>query len=109
MKKVEKCSFAGTESEQRTEADNSTSASLLPNTMLSAVFLSADDKLGQFKNELKALLVKYDAEFTIEDFGRNWSSDEKIVVNFKWDEDLSNRTDSGVIPDWIIGRWLDGI
>lgn len=34
MKKVDKSSSAGTADEQRTEADNSTSASLLPNPML---------------------------------------------------------------------------
>lgn len=34
MKKVDKSSSAGTKAEQRTEADNSTSASLLPNPVL---------------------------------------------------------------------------
>lgn len=52
------------------------------NNVLSAVFLSGEDKAEQFKKELKGLLAKYDAELVIEDFGRDWSSDEKIVVNF---------------------------
>ena len=52
--------------------------------LLPAVFLSGKDKVEQFQKELKSLLSKYDAELTIEDFGRDWSSDEKIVVNFAW-------------------------
>ena len=78
------------------------------NTVLPAVFLSGNDKVEQFQKELKALLAKYDAELTIEDFGREWSPDEKIVVNFSWDEDLSNRTNDGIVPDWVIGRWENG-
>lgn len=76
--------------------------------LLPAVFLSGKDKVEQFQKELKALLAKYDAELTIEYFGRNWSSDEKIVVNFSWDEDLANRTNDGIVPDLVIGRWENG-
>jgi hypothetical protein len=76
--------------------------------LLPAVFLSGKDKVEQFQKELKALLAKYDAELTIEDFGRDWSSDEKIVVNFSWDEDLANRTNDGIVPDWVVGRWENG-
>ena len=71
-------------------------------------FLSADEKVEQFKKELKALLVTFDAELIVEDFGRDWSADEKIVVNFNWDEDLANRTENGIVPDWVIGRWENG-
>ena len=78
------------------------------NTLLPAVFLSGKDKVEQFQKELKTLLAKYDAELTIEDFGRDWSSDEKIVVNFSWDEDLANRTNDGIVPDWVVGRWENG-
>ena len=78
------------------------------NTVLPAVFLSGKDKVEHFQKELKVLLAKYDAELTIEDFGRDWSSDEKIVVNFSWDEDLANRTNDGIVPDWVIGRWENG-
>jgi hypothetical protein len=73
-----------------------------------SVFLSVKDKAEQFQKDLKSLLVKYDAELTIENFGRGWSLDEKIVVNFSWDEDLANRTSNGIIPDWVVGRWLNG-
>ena len=71
-------------------------------------FLSADEKSEQFKKELKALLVKFDVELAVEDFGRDWCSNEKIVAHFNWDDDLASRTESGVIPDWVIGRWEDG-
>ena len=78
------------------------------NTVLPAVYLSGNDKVEQFQKELKALLAKYDAEIAIEDFGKEWSPDEKIVVNFSWDEDLANRTNDGIVPDWVIGRWENG-
>lgn len=84
---------------------NSTEARNDGNTVLAAIFTSGKDKAEQFQKELKALLSKYDAELIIEDFGRNWSTDEKIVVTFAWDEDLSNRTNDGIVPDWVIGRW----
>ena len=74
-------------------------------TLLPTVFLSGNDKVEQFKKELMELLVKYDAELAIEDFGKEWSPDEKIVVNFSWDEDLAKRTNSGNVPYWIVGRW----
>ena len=77
-------------------------------TLLPTVFLSGKDKAEQFKKELKGLLVKYDAELAIEDFGKEWSPDEKIVVNFRYDEDLANRTNDGIVPDWIVGRWENG-
>ena len=78
------------------------------NTVLPAVFLSGRDKVEQFKKELMELLVKYDAELAIEDFGKEWSPDEMMVVNFRYDEDLANRTNDGIVPDWIVGRWENG-
>jgi hypothetical protein len=93
---------------QEENLKDETAKSNIANAMLPAVFLSGDDKMMQFQIELKALLVKYDAELTIEDFGRDWSSDEKIVVNFAWDEELANRTNNGVVPDWMVGRWENG-
>ena len=76
--------------------------------MLPAVFLSVDDKKDKFVNELKALLVKYDAELEIEDFGYEYTIINKIVVNFKWDEDLANKTNTGIIPQIIIGTYENG-
>ena len=39
--------------------------------LLPAVFSSVDDKKDKFLNELKTLLVKYDAELELEDFNLN--------------------------------------
>jgi len=78
------------------------------NRLLPTVFLSGKDKVEQFKKELKSLLAKYDAELTIEDFGRNRATNEKIVVTFAWDEDLANRTNDGIVPDWVLGSWENG-
>ena len=88
------------------KSNDETFNATIGNTVLPAVFLSGEDKAEQFKKELKGLLVKYGAEITMEDLG--WSQGEKIVVNFSWDEDLANRTNDGIVPDWIVGRWENG-
>jgi hypothetical protein len=72
-------------------------------------FNSTVEKQQSFYNELKALLVKYDAELTIEDFGRNWKSDEKIVVDFKYDESFFEKENNGIVPQLILGRWENGL
>jgi|TARA_R110000765_G_scaffold20317_1_gene52770 hypothetical protein len=41
----------------------------------------------QFKKELKELLKKFDCEIMLEECGRNWDVDYKIVVDFNWDID----------------------
>lgn len=71
-------------------------------------FLSAKDKQEQFQKELKSLLAKYDAELQIENFGMGWTDDEKIVVDFAWDKDLSEKINDGIVPQWVIGRWVNG-
>lgn len=91
-----------------TKQQNTTDTQMGYDTVLPAVFNSGQEKKEAFKKELQALLVKFDAELIIEDFGRDWSSDEKIVVNFNWDEDLANRTENGIVPDWVVGRWENG-
>lgn len=80
------------------------------NNMLSSLFKSGTDKKNKSHEELKALLIKYNAEMEIQDFSRNWDwvSDEKIVVNFGWDEDLLNRTGDGRVPQLVIGVWENG-
>jgi hypothetical protein len=74
---------------------------------LTAVFLSVEDKQQQFQMELKALLIKFKAELAIEDFDDDWS-DQKIVVDFDWDQDLCDRTDKGSVPQCVIGRLENG-
>lgn len=72
-------------------------------------FSSTVEKQQSFYKELKALLVKYDAELTIEDFGRNWQSDEKIVVDFKYDESFFEKENTGIVPQLVLGRWENGL
>ncbi len=68
---------------------------------------SAEEKRKEFHKELTSLLGKFDADLHLEDFGRDWSSNEKIVVTFNWDADLANRNNTGFIPDLIIGSFLN--
>lgn len=72
-------------------------------------FSSTVEKQQSFYNELKALLVKYDAELTIEDFGRNWQTDEKIVVDFKYDESFFEKENTGIIPQLVLGHYENGL
>jgi hypothetical protein len=72
------------------------------------VFKTADEKVMQFQTELQQLLFKFNAELCIEDFGPSWVPDEKIVVNFAFDEALFHSEGSGIVPDLVIGKWLDG-
>ena len=76
--------------------------------MKKETFLDAKDKQQFFLKELKLLLKKYDAELIIEDFGRDWSIDDKIVVQFAWDEELSKLVNDGRIPDLVLGTYASG-
>lgn len=71
-------------------------------------FLSGKDKQERFHKELKLLLKKYNAEINIEDFGRDYAVDAKIVIDFHWDKDLYNRIEDGIVPQLVIGSYLDG-
>lgn len=77
-------------------------------TAVISSFSSTVEKQQSFYNELKALLVKYDAELTIDDFGGNWQSDEKIVVDFKYDESFFEKENTGIIPQLVLGRYENG-
>jgi hypothetical protein len=66
------------------------------------------EKQQAFHTELKALLAKFNAELTIENFGNIWGDDDKIVVDFNWDQEMSDTHDTGIIPQLILGRWEDG-
>jgi hypothetical protein len=70
--------------------------------------MTPEQKQQEFHKELKSLLRKFDAELTLEDFGRNWSEDWKIVVNFKFDETLFAENNTGIVPDLVLGTWEDG-
>jgi hypothetical protein len=62
----------------------------------------------KFKEELKALLKKYDAEICLEDSGRDqWQPDYMIAFygNAKWDKDGGGLIDDGFE---FTGRYFDG-
>lgn len=66
------------------------------------------EKQAEFHKELKRLLRKYKAEILIEDFGVGYSRDQKIVVDFDYDESLFEEHKTGVIPQLILGSYEDG-
>jgi hypothetical protein len=70
--------------------------------------MTPEQKQQAFHTELKALLVKFDAELTIENFGRNWGDNDKIVVDFNWDQKMSDTQNTGIIPQLVIGTFEDG-
>mgnify|MGYP003615973089 FL=1 len=67
-------------------------------------YKTTSEKQQSFYNKLKALLVEYGAELTIQDFSTGWNTDEKIVVDFDYCE--SEGTE--VIPQLVLGRFEDG-
>lgn len=67
-----------------------------------------EQKQQDFHTELKALLKKYKAEITIENFGSGWVDENKIVVDFKYDESLFEANGTGIIPQLVLGEWEDG-
>lgn len=60
----------------------------------------------KFKVELHELLKKYNAEITLEDFGREYMRDEKMVVTFGFDHKLYDRYENGIIPDLVLGSFV---
>ena len=66
------------------------------------------DKQKEFHKELKELLKKYKAEIMIEDFGRDYVTDNKIVVDFEFDESFFEEHDTSIIPQLILGTYEDG-
>jgi len=60
----------------------------------------------KFKVELSELLKKYNAEITLEDFGREYMRDEKIVVTFGFDQKLYDKYETGIIPDLVLGTYV---
>jgi hypothetical protein len=71
--------------------------------------MTPQDKQDAFYKELKELLVKYNAELTLEDVSRNqYFSDTEIVVEFNYDESLYEENGTGCIPYLKLGKYEDG-
>ena len=64
------------------------------------------EKQKNFHVELCELLKKYNAEITLEDFGREYMRDEKMVVTFGYDETLYEENGSGIVPDLVLGTFV---
>jgi len=80
--------------------DDNSSKPLLPD-----VFLSTMDKQQKFLAELKELLIKYNAELNVTDHN---SYQDRLVVEFNYDESFFEKEGTGIIPDLDLGRWEDG-
>lgn len=61
-----------------------------------------------FHKELKDLLLKFDAEIELEQFGTGYAINEKIVVNFGYNEKLLKEHNTGIVPQLIIGYCISG-
>ena len=70
--------------------------------------MTPTEKQQEFHKELKLLLKKYNAEMMIEDFGRDYVRDNKIVVDFGYDESFYKEYETGIIPQLILGTYEDG-
>ena len=70
--------------------------------------MNPKEKQQEFYKELKQLLLKYEAEIMINDFGINYVSDNKIVVDFGYDESLFKEYNTGIVPQLILGTFEDG-
>jgi len=64
--------------------------------------MTAEEKRNEFLNELTLLLKKYNCEICLQDFGRDYSRNEKIVIDFDYDQEL------GIIEQLVIGSYLNG-
>lgn len=76
--------------------------------MKKTLFLSTTEKQQSFLSELKQILTKYNAEITIEDLGTDWVEDNKIVVNFDYDESFFEKEKTGIVPQLVIGNFENG-
>jgi hypothetical protein len=66
------------------------------------------EKQQQFEKELKELLKKFDASMEIEDLSIDYGfEDNKIVVDFNFDEKMFEEHGTGIAPQLVIGRFFD--
>jgi hypothetical protein len=69
--------------------------------------MSPIEKQQAFKKELQDLLKKFDASMEIEGFGSDYIEDDKIVVDFNFDEQMFNEHGTGCAPQLVLGRFFD--
>jgi hypothetical protein len=68
--------------------------------------MTPEQKQQAFLKEFKELLGKYKVEITMEDFGRCYMSDYKIVADFLYDESLYEENGIGFIPQIVFGTYI---
>lgn len=71
-------------------------------------FSSTIEKQESFYSELKELLRKYNAEISIENFGRSWADEYKIVIDFDYDESFYPKEGTGCIPQLVLRNYENG-
>ena len=52
--------------------------------------------------------MKYKAEICLEQFNTKYLPEEKIVINFEYDESLFEENGTGIIPQLVIGSFENG-
>jgi len=71
-----------------------------------------EERRNAFIAEFNALMKKYDAELTIEDFGHDWTVKDEIVVEFNGmfeGDDQKHGQYLGTPNDIRLGTWCDEI
>lgn len=66
------------------------------------------EKQQEFYSKLKALLVEYKAEISIEETFKNYYIETKIVVDFDYDEFMAEQFETGIIPSLDLGKYERG-
>jgi len=70
--------------------------------------MTPQEKQQNFHKELKALLLRYDAELGIETTSKGYSEEHKMVVDFNYDESFFDAHGTGCVPQLDLNTWEDG-
>lgn len=65
--------------------------------------MTATEKQEQMFSELTSVLKKYKCSIALEDFGKGYSRDEKIVIDFDYDLESG-----GIIDQLVLGSYIGG-
>jgi len=61
-----------------------------------------EDRQKNLLKELSEILKKYNCAIALEDFGRGYHREDKIVIDFAYDESL------GIVEQIVLGSYIDG-
>jgi len=65
--------------------------------------MTATEKQEQMFSELTEVLKKYNCSIALEDFGKGYQRDDKIVIDFDYDLEAG-----GIIEQLVLGSYIDG-